>query len=77
MTVKTIYSRRPKTAFVPENIDAVRELIMQDRHVTYREIEPSLGISPISIDSILHGRKNYLFSLEPAQFDNHSKKGSC
>ena len=25
---------RPKTAIVPENIDAVRELIMQDRHVT-------------------------------------------
>ena len=28
----------PKTALVPENIDAVRELIMQDRPVTYREI---------------------------------------
>ena len=28
----------PKTAVVSENIDAVRELIMQDRHVTYREI---------------------------------------
>ena len=25
---------RPKTVVVPENIDAVRELIMQDRHVT-------------------------------------------
>lgn len=29
---------RPKSVFVPETIDAVRELIMQDRHVTYREI---------------------------------------
>ena len=29
---------RPFSAVVPENIDAVRELIMQDRHVTYREI---------------------------------------
>ena len=45
---------RPKTAVVPENIDAVRELIMQDRHVTYREIETCLGISPTSIHSILH-----------------------
>ena len=26
----------PKTAVAPENIDAVRELIMQDRHVPYR-----------------------------------------
>ena len=33
-----------KTAFVSENIDAVPELIMPDRHVTYREIELSLGI---------------------------------
>ena len=39
----------PKTAVVPENIDAVREVIMQHRHVTYREIEPSLGISFTSI----------------------------
>ena len=37
-----------------ENIDAVRELIMQDRHVTYREIKASLGISSTSIHSILH-----------------------
>ena len=31
----------PKTADVAENIDAMRELIMQDRHMTYREIEAS------------------------------------
>ena len=36
----------PKTAIVSENIDVVRERIMQERHVTYREIELSLGISP-------------------------------
>ena len=35
----------PKTTVVPENIDVVHELIMQDRHVTYREIEAYLGIS--------------------------------
>ncbi|XP_037952518.1 uncharacterized protein LOC119682999 [Teleopsis dalmanni] len=45
---------RPKTAVVPDNIDVVRELIMQDRHVTYREIQASLSISPTSIHSILH-----------------------
>jgi len=39
---------------VPENIDAVRELIKQDRHVTYREIEASLDISMTSIYKILH-----------------------
>ena len=45
---------RPKTAVVSENIDAVRELIMPDRHVTYRQIEASLDISCSSIRSILH-----------------------
>ena len=44
----------PKTAVVSENIDAVRELIMQDHQVTYREIEASLSISSTSIHSILH-----------------------
>ena len=29
----------PKSVVVPETIDAVRQLIFQDRHVTYREIE--------------------------------------
>ena len=37
-----------------EDIDDVPELIMQDRYVMYREIEVSLGISFISIHSILH-----------------------
>nr|XP_040572510.1 histone-lysine N-methyltransferase SETMAR-like [Lepeophtheirus salmonis] len=45
---------RPKTAVVPENIDPVREVIMQDHHVTYREIEASLGISSTSIHLTLH-----------------------
>lgn len=45
---------RPKSVVVPQNIDAVRELIMQDRHMTYREIEASLGISMTSINKILH-----------------------
>lgn len=45
---------RPKSAVVPQNIDAVRNLIMEDRHVTYREIEASLDISMTSINKILH-----------------------
>ena len=44
----------PKTAVVPENIAAERELIMQVRHVTYREIEAPLGISSTNKHSILH-----------------------
>ena len=40
---------RPKSVVVPENIDAVHELILQDRRVTYREIKASLGISGTSI----------------------------
>ena len=41
----------PKSVVVPENIDAVRQLIWQDRHVTYREIETTLGISGTSTHS--------------------------
>ena len=32
----------------------MRQLILQDRRVTYREIETTLGISGNSIHSILH-----------------------
>ena len=45
---------RPKSAVLPENSDAVRELIMEDLHVTYREIEATLGISSTSVYKILH-----------------------
>ena len=34
----------PKSVVVPETIDAVRQLILQNRHVIYREIETTLGI---------------------------------
>ena len=42
---------RSKSVVVP-----VRQLILQDRHVTYRGIETTLGISGTSIHSILHER---------------------
>ncbi|GBP38420.1 hypothetical protein EVAR_28219_1 [Eumeta japonica] len=38
---------RLKSIVVLKNIDAVRELIMQDRHITNREIKMSLGITPL------------------------------
>ena len=45
-----------KTNFVKvvQTIGAVRQLILQDRHVTYREIEATVGIGGASIHSILH-----------------------
>ena len=43
-----------KSVVVPETINAVRQLILQDRHVTYREIKTTLGISGTRIYSILH-----------------------
>ncbi|CAH2007900.1 unnamed protein product [Acanthoscelides obtectus] len=44
----------PKTAVTQENVDAMRKLMIEDRHVTYREIEASLRISKTSIQKILH-----------------------
>ena len=45
---------RPKSVVGPENIYAVQKLIMQDRHVTYCEIEATLGIISTSMHIILH-----------------------
>lgn len=39
---------------VPEIIDAVRELIETDRHVTYKQIVASLGIGMTAVQTILH-----------------------
>ncbi|CAH1999367.1 unnamed protein product [Acanthoscelides obtectus] len=44
----------PKTAVTQENADAVRKLIIEDRHVTYSGIEASLKISKTSIQKNLH-----------------------
>ena len=46
---------RPKSVVVAETTNALHQLIFQDRHVTYREIELTLVISVTSIHSILHG----------------------
>ncbi|CAH1959169.1 unnamed protein product [Acanthoscelides obtectus] len=44
----------PKTAVTQENVDAVRKLNIEDRHVTHRKIETSLKISKTSIQKNLH-----------------------
>ncbi|CAK9827565.1 Protein GVQW3 [Anthophora retusa] len=45
---------RPLTTVVPANINAVRETIEVDRHVTYQQIETSLRIGKSQIQMILH-----------------------
>ncbi|CAH2008742.1 unnamed protein product [Acanthoscelides obtectus] len=46
-----------------ENVDAVRKLIIENRHVPYREIEASLKISKTSIQKILHESPNDFFTF--------------
>ena len=70
----------PKTAVVPDNTDVVGELIMQDHHVAYREIQACLGISSTSIHSILHEHlavKKICSRWIPHNFTKAQKKGSC
>ncbi|CAH1993667.1 unnamed protein product [Acanthoscelides obtectus] len=43
-----------KTAVTQENVDAVRKLIIEDRHVTYSEIETSLKTSKTSSQKNIH-----------------------
>ena len=45
---------RPMTAVTQENIEAIRNLIKSDRHVTYREISSTLGIGMTAISKILN-----------------------
>ena len=45
---------RPSTSVVATNVDAVRVMIERDRHITYREIQASLGIAMKAIHTILH-----------------------
>ena len=44
----------PSTFNVATNVDAVREMIERDRHITYHEIQASLGIDMKAIHTILH-----------------------
>ena len=51
---RRICKGRSKSVVGPENINAVQKLTMQDRHMTYCEIEVTLGISSTSIYKILY-----------------------
>ncbi|CAF4135886.1 unnamed protein product [Rotaria sp. Silwood2] len=50
----SLRSDRPRAAVTDEMIDAVRLMIDDDPHVTYQQIECSLGINSPAINSILH-----------------------
>lgn len=45
---------RPRTAVVPENIDAVRNMIETEPQATYRAIQATIGIDMKQIHEILH-----------------------
>ena len=49
---KTNFGKAVQNQNVPETIDAVGQLILQDHHLAYHEIETTLGISGTNIHSI-------------------------
>lgn len=49
---------RPSTSVVTTNVDVVRQIIERDQHVTYCEIQASLGIDMKAIHTILHDYLN-------------------
>ncbi|CAH2014018.1 unnamed protein product [Acanthoscelides obtectus] len=57
----------PKTAVTQENVDAVRKLIIEDSHVTYREIEATLKISKTfkKQPDIVSGDESWICCYEP------------
>jgi len=52
---------RPSTCVVATNVDALREMIERDRHITYRVIQIPLGINMKAIHTILHDNMNRNF----------------
>ena len=60
-----------KSVIVSETIDVVRQLILHDRHVTYCEIETTLGISGTSI--VNRSKKNNQLEWQKC-FDNWFKR---
>ncbi|CAH1974497.1 unnamed protein product, partial [Acanthoscelides obtectus] len=67
----------PSTAVTQENVDAVRKLIIEERHVTYREIEAKLQIwcqktlgrfnsgNSKNVYSIVSGNESCIYCYEP------------
>ncbi|CAH1994374.1 unnamed protein product [Acanthoscelides obtectus] len=52
----------PKTAVTQENVDAVRKLIIEDRHVTYREIE-AVNWCQKTLDGFNSGNSKNVYSI--------------
>jgi len=46
--------RRPKTVTIPEIIDQIQELILEDRRISAKSIAEQLGISRERVGSIIH-----------------------
>ena len=44
----------PRSIVMPQNIDVVRELLVQEYHATYREIEAFLDFTVTNINKIFH-----------------------
>ena len=67
---------RLNSVVVPETIDTVCQLILQVRHVIYREIKTTLGVRRTNIHSILNEhltvKKSYSRWIPP-QIVNRSK----
>lgn len=45
---------RPSSAVTPENIELIRKLVEEDRHITIQQMEGALGIGSAAVQSILH-----------------------
>ncbi|CAF3108963.1 unnamed protein product, partial [Rotaria sp. Silwood2] len=68
---------RPRTAVTPENIEAVRELVNIDPHITYQQIEDTLQIGSTSTEIILHdylGLKNVTCRWVPHSLSEAQKQ---
>ena len=55
VSLQVEFSEGPsKSVIVPQNLNAVREMLVQDYYVTYREVKAFLGITATNIKQILH-----------------------
>ena len=54
---------RPKKVTIPEIIDQIHELILEDRRISAKSIAEKLGISRERVGSIIHEDLDMLFSF--------------
>lgn len=65
-------TNRPNTAVVPENTNAVRNMIEMEHHLTYRQIGTSLGNGETVMQKILH--KHFFLMHAGLDFTQQEKK---